>query len=208
MNIAVVAANGRSGRAFVEAALAAGHMVRAGVRTPANATFTPHALLTVVKCDATVQEDVSALIKDQDAVVSMIGHVRGSAADVHIRAITCVIQAMGEQGVTRLVSLTGTGVRFAGDEVTLVDRFLNKVIELTGLSFCKDGIQHVEYIKQSELDWTIIRALLLTNNEAAPFQLKEHGPAKLFVSREEVALAALQVLEKHTYIKQAPIIGV
>lgn len=207
MNIAVVAANGRSGKAFVEAALAAGHTVHAGVRTLEKNPFAPHSSLTVVKCDATAREDVIALLAGQDAVVSMIGHVKGSDADVHTTAITRIIQAMQQQGVSRLVSLTGTGVRFAGDRITFLDWLLNKLIQLTGLSFYKDGIRHVELIKQSELDWTIIRALLLVNRPEKSFQLKAYGPAKLFVSRHEVALAALQVLEQRSFIQQAPIIG-
>ena len=77
MNIAVVAANGRSGRAFVEQALAAGHSIRAGVH---SGSLTSHPNLTVVECDATVPSDVENLIKDQDAVVSFIGHVKGSPA--------------------------------------------------------------------------------------------------------------------------------
>ena len=207
MNIAVVAANGRSGKAFVEAALSAGHTVRAGVRTPEKNTLSPHPLLTIVKCDATVQTDVMTLIVGQDAVVSMIGHVKGSAADVQTKAITHIIYAMQQQAITRLVSLTGTGVRFTGDHITLADRVLNKAIQTSGLPFYGDGVRHVEMMKESGLEWTVIRALLLTNSSPKAFTLKEHGPAKLFVSRKEVALAALQVLEQHSFIRQAPIIS-
>ena len=60
MNIAVVAANGRSGKAFVECALKAGHSVRAGVHHGNN--LTPHPKLAIVECDATKVDDVATLI--------------------------------------------------------------------------------------------------------------------------------------------------
>jgi hypothetical protein len=60
---------------------------------------------------------------------------------------------------------------------------------------------------RSGLDWTIIRVLKLQNIRTKPFELLENGPTKLFVSREEVAQAVLQVIEDKSFIQQAPIIS-
>jgi len=205
MKIAVIAANGRSGQAFVEAALAAGHMVRAGVRGKSH--LQPHTNLTVVECDATDAVQLRNLLAGQDAVASFIGHVKGSAPDVQTSAIQKVVAAMSELGVKRIVSLTGTGVRFPGDNISLVDRFLNLSIGIIDPARVKDGKNHVDVLKASGLDWTVIRVLKLQNTPPRPFALSEHGPTRWYVSRQEVAQAVLQVLEQHSFIKQAPIIG-
>ena len=204
MKIAVVAANGRSGRAFVEQALAAGHSIRAGVHSGSLAS---HPNLTVVECDATVPSDVENLIKDQDAVVSFIGHVKGSPARVQTEAMKVLSAAMNKQGIKRLVSLTGTGVRFSGDRVGFVDWFLNTGIAIVDPERIQDGKDHVAFLQKSDLDWTILRVLKLQNVKPAAFNLTIHGPTKWFIGREEVAQAALQVLQENTFIKEAPIIG-
>lgn len=205
MKIAVIAANGRSGKAFVEAALKAGHSVVAGVRG-AHA-FEPHKNLVVAECEATNPEQVELLIRGQDAVVSFIGHVKGSPARVQTNAMNVICDVMNKQGMTRIVSLTGTGVRFPGDRIGFVDRFLNAGISVIDPARIQDGKDHVQVLQQSSLDWTVLRVLKLENIKPTPFVLSENGPTKWVVSREDVAKAALEVLEQGSFIKKAPILS-
>lgn len=205
MNIAVIAANGRSGKVFVEKALIAGHIVRAGIHQ--SNTLESHPNLTIVECDATKEKDVSSLINGQDAVVSFIGHVKNSPAFVQTDAIKTVIAAMRSSGLKRIVSLTGTGVRFPGDKIGFVDWFLNTGVAFVDPARIKDGKSHVAELQKSDLAWTIIRVLKLENIKASPFVLTENGPTKWVVSREDVASATLQVLEQNSFIQKAPIIS-
>ncbi|MES2631054.1 MAG: NAD(P)H-binding protein [Patescibacteria group bacterium] len=205
MRIAVIAANGRSGKAFVEAALEAGHIVHAGSFTPG--TLKPHPNLIEIKCDATNEADVANLLLNQEAVASFIGHVKGSSPTVQTDATGVTVKVMQKLGISRLVSLTGTGVRFPGDKITLTDRFLNIGVSVVDPNRVSDGRMHVEAIKKSGLDWTVIRVLKLQNVLPKPFSLQLNGPTKPFVGREEVALAVLEVLEQASFIQQAPIIS-
>ena len=205
MKIAVIAANGRSGQAFVEAALTAGHSISAGVR--GKSYLKSHPSLTVVECDATNEAQLENLLSGQEAVASFIGHVKGSEPNVQTIAIQKVVDVMKALGVKRLISLTGTGVRFPGDKISLIDRFLNLSISIIDPARVKDGKNHVEVLKASDLDWTVIRVLKLQNVPPKPFTLREHGPTKWYVGRQEVAQAVLQVLEESSFVKQAPIIS-
>lgn len=205
MRVAVIAANGRSGKVFVETALAAGHKVRAGVYGANN--LTPHARLEVVTCDATNDSDLARLIAGQEAVVSFIGHVKGSPPDVQTKAMRALVQAMRHQEMARVISLTGTGVRFPGDKITLVDRILNLGVRIVDPARVKDGREHVRILQASNLDWTVIRVLKLQQADSRPFSLRPHGPTKWYTNRQEVARAVLQVLEGASFIKQAPIIS-
>ena len=205
MNIAVIAANGRLGKAFVEAALAAGHTVRAGTRSQAHFEDNPH--LTIIQCDATNYHEVKALVEGQDVVVSCIGHVKNSLPNVQTLATKTIIRAMEELDIKRFVALTGTGVREPGDHITLLDRFLNFSISIIDAPRISDGRSHVSVLKKSNLDWTIIRVLKLQFENNRPFKLKENGPTLLFVSRKEAARAMLEVIEKRSFIRQLPIIG-
>lgn len=205
MNIAVIAANGRSGKAFVAEALAAGHSVKAGVH--GSSDLQPHEQLAVVPCDATKEEDLRMLLEGQDAAVSFIGHVKGSPANVQTDAMNVLVRVMETLDVKRVVSLTGTGVRLPGDKISLVDRFLNFAVSVVDPARVNDGRNHVEVLKQSNLDWTVLRVLKLENIPPMPFTLREHGPTKWVVSRQDVAKAVLQVLEEASFIRQAPILS-
>lgn len=205
MKIAVIGAGGRSGKTFVYRALAAGHSINAGVHNNTDLPF--HANLQIIKCDARDINQIKNLINGCDAVASFIGHVRKSDPLVQSKTITALNGAMNELGINRLISLTGTGVRFEGDKIGLIDRLMNLSIGLIDPKRINDGKNHVELLKNSNLSWTIIRVLKLTNSNKNKFKLSLNGPAKIFVSRNEVSLAALEVLENSSFIMQAPIIS-
>ncbi len=204
MKIAVIAANGRSGQAFVKEALNQGHKINAGVHS--SNPFTESDNLKVFKGDATNKSDIKKLITGCDAVVSLIGHVKNSNKDVQTKTLENIISSMNELKIKRLVSLTGTGVRFPGDKISLIDKSLNLMVRTIMPDMIKDGVNTASIIKSSNLDWTIIRGLILTKGAAGPFALEANGPAKILVSRSEVALAALQVIDNKSFIKSAPII--
>jgi putative NADH-flavin reductase len=205
MKIAVIAANGRAGRAFVTAALAAGHSVHAGVH--GEARFDEHPLLEVMPCDATNLAQVTQLITGQDAVASFIGHTPRSPATVQADATKTIVAAMQQLGVKRFVSLTGTGVRQAGDRIPFIDYLMTLGIRLLDPKRVADGIAHARILEQSQLDWTIIRVLKLQPVTPRPFALTPHGPTKWYVSREDVAQAVLQVLQQDSYIHEMPILS-
>lgn len=204
MKIAVIAANGRSGVVFIEQALKAGHQVRAGVYGPHNFPANPN--LEVVDCDATLLQSVKTLVKSCDAVVSLIGHTKSTPKDVQTNAIQNVVLAIQDTEI-RLVSLTGTGVRFPDDKPSLIDRILNISINLIDPDRVADGINHAEVLNNSSINWTLIRVLKLSNGNNGEFNLTGGGPAKLLTSRSEVAKAILQVLQSKDYLKKAPVIS-
>jgi len=204
MRIAVLGANGRTGRAFVNTAIRAGHDIRAGVH---SGGFRFSEGVVVVPCDATNPVDVANLTQGCDAVVSLIGHRHRSPSSLQTISTDNIIQAMEKQGIKRLISLTGTGVRCAGDRITLSDRILNTSIRLIDPQRVVDGIEHAELIKKSDVDWTVLRVLKLQNGRQRPYILRPNGPTKLFVSRLEVADALMTILEQGSFIKQSPIIS-
>ena len=65
MILAVLAANGRTGRAVVHAALERGHHVRADVRSPSGNEF-DHPDVTIIDCDALDPASVLALVQGSD----------------------------------------------------------------------------------------------------------------------------------------------
>ena len=75
MRIALLGATGAVGGHFLNRALAAGHEVRALVRSPAKLPERPN--LSVSKGDATRPDEVLALVAGAEAVVSCVGNPKG-----------------------------------------------------------------------------------------------------------------------------------
>ena len=204
MRIAVIAASGRSGRAFVQEALADGHTIHAGIR--GENPFEQDDNLKVFQCDATNVSEVTKLIEHCDAVVSLIGHVKGSDSFVQTKAITAIAHAMEVAGIKRLVSLTGTGVWVKGDGFKHGLSILNTISRWFGVKRFDDGVAHAAVLEKTNLDWTIVRVLLLTDGEPGRFSLKPHGMAKVPTPRREVATAILRVLHDDSFIREYPVI--
>lgn len=205
MKIAVIAASGRSGRAFVDEALAAGHEVRAGIR--GQDPFKPHERLKTFQCDATDIVQVTALIERCDAVVSLIGHVKGSDPFVQTSAIRTVARAMEVAGIKRIVSLTGTGVWVEGDKHRRALDVLNTISRWFGVKRFDDGIAHVKVLEDTPLDWTVLRVTFLTDGKPGRFGFKQHGLAKIPTPRREVALAILRLLHDNSFIHDYPVLS-
>ena len=171
-------------------------------------TFEPSNNLDVVVCDATDKFDVKVLCEGADVVVSLLGHVKDSPDRVQTEAIQTILKVMNSLKIKRLISLTGTGVRFIGDTPGFVDKFANFAIKLVDPQRIADGIEHAEVLKSSQVDWTLLRVLKLTNSHAPKGRvpMSTTGPAKTLTSREEVAKAIVQLIEDDSYIRQALII--
>ena len=205
MTVAVLAANGRSGKAFVAAALAAGMNVRAGVH--GTSTLPAHKNCVDVPCDATNSDEVERLLDGCDAVVSLIGHTPRSDGNVQADAMKTVVNAMRKLGIKRIISLTGTGVRVPGDTPNIVDKFATLFISTVDPQRVRDGKAHAEVLQASQLDWTIVRVLKLTNGtHEGRVRFSLTGPAEMTTPRARVAAAIVQLLQDGTYIHAMPII--
>ena len=203
--VAVLGADGRSGRECVSALLAAGYKVRAGVH---SGKLPQHDRLTQQHCDVMSQAEVRSLLKNADVVVSLIGHGKNSPKNLQTTAIKNCITALKNNPSARLISLTGTGVRLSGDKPSLIDRILNISIKLIDPNRIQDGIEHAKVLQTSSADWTILRVLKLTGgkHEGRP-QLTSGGPAELFTPRARVAATIVDIIKTDSYHCQMPVIS-
>lgn len=207
MRVAVVAANGRSGKECVKALLDAGCQVNAG--TYGSHDFTESNLLHIKECNALQYGDIHQLVQGCDAIVNMIGHTKDSACDVQTIATKNCIDAMQAFGVKRYIGLTGTGVRVKGDKPSLADCVVNALLKMIDPSRLNDGINHLAVLRSASntINWTVLRVLKLTNGKKHNYTLSEHGAAQLLTSRKTVAAAVVRLLNEKDNKYETPIIG-
>lgn len=208
MRVAVFGATGRTGRLLVEQALEGGHGVTAFVRE-ASRLEVKHERLSVVEGDVRDGARVEEAVSGADAVLAALGHVKGSPGDVQTEGTRRIVEAMRGCGVRRLVSLTGAGVRDEEDRPKLVDRAIVALMERVQPAVLEDGRRHVEVIRQSGLDWTVVRGPRLTDgprtgNYRVGYVGCESGTK---VSRADVAEFMLARSRDQDYIGRMPMVS-
>ena len=115
--------------------------------------------------------------------------------------------AMPAAGVTRLITLTGAGVSQPGDRPKLLDHVIRRVLKLAQPDVLRDSTGHVEALRASGLDWTAVRAPMLTDGPAAPLRVGMVGDIGPRLSRASAAAFMLQQLSSDLYSRQAPAIS-
>ena len=168
--IALLGATGRSGVLFTELALQQGHTIQALVRDPLKMTI-QHPRLRVTKGDALNPADINNILEGADGVISFLGQDKARQPDLQTKATSLIINGMKTRKLRRLISVTGGGVRDATqDKPGFMDNLIVFIMKnLAGASprnALADGISHAELIKQSGLDWTIVRGPMLTDDPA------------------------------------------
>lgn len=208
MRIAVLGATGRTGVPLVTDAVQRGHEVRALVRTPSKKGLLPDGI-EVVEGDATDRGALDRLVVGADAVVDVIAPDRGSPKDLRRRIVPQLLDAMDQHDVDRLVFLTGAGVRVEEDEPGLFDKAIVQVMRLVASDVLEDGEQATAAVTASGLDWTVVRAPRLNDDDP-------RGVARAFpgvgqgsntkIARADLARWLLDELEEPAWVHRHPVV--
>lgn len=206
--IALFGGSGKTGQAFIPQALEAGHQIKALARTPAKITQqSPH--LTVIEGDVLVPEDVSRVIEDTDVVVSLFGQVKGSPKDVQTQGTEHIVEAMQQQGLKRIISLSGGGLPYEADQPKFPDKMIRFIMKVMVPQVLEDAKGHAEVLAQSDLDWTIVRGPRLTDDPfTGEYRVGWVGVnASTKVGRPDLAHFVLDLVDSSKYTEQMPMVS-
>jgi putative NADH-flavin reductase len=206
VKVLIIGATGSTGRILLEKALEQGHQVTALARNPsavAPREYRPR----VLGGNVLDPEAVEAAVAGQDAVLSALGTRSTKPTTLFSESTHNVISAMDKQGVRRLVCVTGIGV---GDSKGHVGFLYDRIIRpFVVKNVYEDKERQEEAIKQSDLDWVIVRPARLTDEPA-------RGKYRVFlggsytaktISRADVAAFMLAQLTDDTYVRKMPVIS-
>ena len=202
MNLALFGATGKTGVELVKQSLEQGHTVTAFVRDPTRLAIQDEGL-TFVTGDVFDSARVSQAVKGQDAVICTLG--AGSElkkTTVRTTGTLNIIRGMQENDVKRLMVVTAMGVGESWDTLS----FVNKLFFATLLKSSRDDHETQEAaVKESELDWTIIRPSGLTDTpRTGVYDVGENIPATTSkIARADVADLILKELEQNALVGKA-----
>jgi uncharacterized protein YbjT (DUF2867 family) len=204
MNVLVFGASGKTGREVVRQALARGFNVTAFVRETARLPLA-HANLRLVKGEITDPKAVARAVEGQTGVISTLGVGKPLRHDpIVIEGVRTIARASEHASVGRLVYMSTLGVRESRDEAGFVLRWLAATLirhEIT------DHEVKEAAVAESFVDWTIVRAPLLTNGRlTASYRVGEDIQARSplpMMSRADVADFMLRQLTDRSFIRKA-----
>ncbi|TLP44992.1 SDR family oxidoreductase [Cohaesibacter sp. CAU 1516] len=205
MKLALFGASGKVGRNLTRQALAAGHEVTALVRS-LKADLPEHPNLTLVVGDVLNPEDVANVVDAKDAVLVALGAPLGNKEGIRTKGTAIIVKAMKEAAVERLICLSGFGAGESRGALPWLYRFL--IMPLILRHVYADHEQQEVLVKQSALDWTLVRPTNYvegpqTNDYRIDFKAVEKGMT-FKISYANVAHFMLSQVRDRTFLHAAP----
>jgi putative NADH-flavin reductase len=205
--ILVVGATGGTGRATVEALLAAGHEVTAFSRSASRFVGEhPHERLRAIDGDVMDPTQVSGAVLGHDAVIVTLGirenpirvRLLGPARtplEVRSQGTRHVVAAMRRHGVSRLIVQSSFGVGETRDRLGFADRLFFALLIRPQI---EDTEVQEQVVRGSELNWTIAQPVHLSDDEedSPPFASSSGDTRRMKVSRRRVARFLVDALER------------
>nr|WP_294948764.1 SDR family oxidoreductase [uncultured Mucilaginibacter sp.] len=206
MKLIIFGATGGTGSQLMKQALKNGHTVTAFARNPAKLSIN-HQNLNVITGDVLDAASVQNAVPGHDAALCCLGSPASKIGNIRSQGTLNIIRAMEKYGLKKFICQTSLGY---GDSVEVLDQtpwfFKNLIVPfILKKGFANHALQE-EYIKQSGLDWTIIRPGNLTDGPHTG--VYKHGfsyndkTLTVKVSRADVADLMLKQLDIDTDIHQ------
>lgn len=211
MNITIFGASEAIGHLLMEIALDNGDLVTAYVRNTKKIKIN-HSNLRLVRGELSDTPAIETAVAEADVVISTMGppndisrKLKGTPiADGHDR----IIIAMKKFNKRRFITLATPALQSKDDKKnlsTVLPRILAKLFLPNGYAEMK---KMERIIKQSNLDWTVVRIInpnIKHNGQLYGYSIGNQS-AKLSVSRENVAKFIYSTIGQGTLIRKMPIV--
>jgi putative NADH-flavin reductase len=209
MKIVIFGAAGSTGRVLVEQALEKGYEVTGFDRHTQALMTIQNPKLSIVQGDIFNADQVEAAIAGQDAVLCVLGVKPGVTTPVCSKGTENIIAAMQKVGVKRFICQSAFVVAALDGERREVSWILPLSLKLFPKvkSMFADKVIQEREVRQSDLDWIIVRPATLTDgpktgNYKAGVPLSIGLNAK--ISRADVADFLLKQVVDDTYLHRVP----
>ena len=156
-----------------------------------------------------VTKNVAAALQGVHIVIQTLGVGLGDLfqpVSLFSAATRVLVTAMKSHGVKRLICVTGFG---AGDSCSSIS-FLQRITfqAVFGRAY-DDKSEQEQLIKESSLDWTIVRPGVLTNGaRSGRYRILENAPEwrNGIISRANVADFLVRLIDDQSYARKAPVL--
>jgi len=203
MKLTIFGAGGRTGLLTVYQALDKGHFVTAFTRKASRVTI-QHPKITIKEGDILNFQQVKEAVRGQEAVICTLGLIQNKPDTTLSEGTATIIRAMKESGVQRLICMSSAGI--LGNDTAWI--FGKVIVPLFLRHVFRDKRRQMQLIKESGLDWIIIRPPRLTDApKTGTYRITLGKPAFRSIPRADVADFMLKLLTDKKYNRQMPAIA-
>jgi uncharacterized protein YbjT (DUF2867 family) len=209
MRITVFGATGGTGKQLVGQALAEGDEVVAFARKPSKLNIMDKNL-TIVQGELTDQALIERAVKGANAVISVLGPRGGSKSKPLTEGMQSIIAAMKKQGIRRLIITSTLSAKDPNDPLNFRTKALVNLVKITMHDAYEEIVSVAETVRDSDLDWTIVRLTMLNNNPKSGKVKAGYvgkGEVGTWISRADLADFLLRQVQDTKYLRQAPAIS-
>jgi putative NADH-flavin reductase len=208
VRIVIFGATGAVGRHLTEQALERDWNVVAFARSPQSlGDLREH--VDTIQGNVRDPDAVNWALRDVDAAVSAVGHTDTSQGDVLEVTADHLMQAMHRHGVERLVTLVGTGVSCPKDPSSIGRTVMMSVMRLMVGGMLDDAQRHADLIRDTDLEWTIVRPPRLTDAERTGHTSSGYlklGPLDS-IPRADLADFMLEQVHSDEWLRELPMVA-
>ncbi|WP_019502313.1 NAD(P)-dependent oxidoreductase [Pseudanabaena sp. PCC 6802] len=205
MNLLIFGATGSIGRELVKQALDQGYTVTAFARNLSKLDI-QHENLKLFQGDATNITAVEKAVRGQDAVLCSLGSGTQTKGTIRSEGTRNIIQAMEKSNARRFICQTTLGIGDSRGNLNFFWKYIMFGFLLRQVF--ADHVKQEEYVKQSQLDWTIVRpSAFVEGNRTGAYRRGFPGTdktTKLVISRADVADFMLKQLTDNSYLHKTP----
>jgi len=203
MKIAIFGASGRTGILTVYQALDKGHQVTAFARKFSSVTI-QHKNLRVVQGDIMEYDKVKQAVEGQDVIISALGVETRKPNTVLSEGTRNILRAMEEWKVNRFICMSSAGI--LGNDAGFL--FGKIIMPLFLKQVFSDKVRQMNIIRESNLDWVIIRPAGLTDApKTGKYKITMGSPVSRRIPRADVADFMLKLMTDKQYDRQMPAIS-
>jgi putative NADH-flavin reductase len=216
MHILILGSTGRTGRVLLHEALKRGHRVTLLISHKGALKIKPE-LVEIYEGTPLNKFTLADAMQGCDAVLSTLNISRHSdspwsklrtSKDFLSSSMKHIIEAATENDIKRVIITTAWGVAETRKDIPFWFRWL---IDNSNIRYQHHDHEKQEVLlKASNLDWTILRPVGLSDSEKIrelKVSFNNQPNPSVTVSRRNVALFMLNVLEKNLYARQCPVIS-
>ena len=209
MKILLLGATGRTGIRIVEEAARRGDEISAIARDPGKLS---EYQIDITRGTPYEEETVETVIAGCDAVINVLNISRKSdnpwaslrsPRDLISQSAHNALTAMEQVGINRFIALSTIG---AGRSWQNIPWLLKAIVSISNLKYpFRDHGRQEEILENSPMDYTICRAPMLTDDEAAAGAVatpEGTPPASRVLSRSAAAEFFLDIIEDSSHIRE------
>ncbi len=204
--IGIIGGTGKVGRFLIQKAIENNYKVRVLVRNPEKLSNSKYNI-DVVKGDAKNKDDIRALLKGCDVVISTVGQPP-KAEPIYSIVTDNILNVMKENGIKRYIVVSGAPVNDPRDKKDVFNKFIAIMMRWVFSKMMIDKQKELEILRKSDLDWTLVRLPLV--KEGFPVgKIKESLECVpgTKIDNMDIADFLIKQITKEDYIKCCPFIS-